>query len=101
MELQLKSKNHNCYGENVKEESFWEQFKRLAQRSPHLIRYIYNVIVKDQPIWAKLIFGLILAYVIFPFDLIPDFLAGIGWWDDLLLILMGLGIIGQKIPENI
>lgn len=31
------------------------------------------------------------AYVISPIDLIPDFIIGIGWVDDIIIGLIGLG----------
>jgi uncharacterized membrane protein YkvA (DUF1232 family) len=43
----------------------------------------------------------IIAYVIMPLDLLPDFIPVIGYVDDLVLVVMGLNMILNQIGQNI
>ena len=50
----------------------------------------------------KYIFALLaLIYLVFPYDLFPDFIVGAGWIDDLiLLILLGWFLFVHKVPDR-
>ena len=39
------------------------------------------------PIWSKLIIPGGIIYMLSPFDIIPDFLIGLGWLDDIVAIV--------------
>lgn len=39
------------------------------------------------PVWRKVVGAVAVAYVMLPFDLIPDFIPLLGWLDD-------LGVVG-------
>ncbi|MFZ7126783.1 MAG: DnaJ domain-containing protein [Desulfobacterales bacterium] len=47
---------------------------------------------------------LALAYLLFPFDLLPDFAIGLGWIDDLIILLLiyflGLRSVGKPDRES-
>jgi len=49
----------------------------------------------------KLLIGGIIAYVISPIDIIPDFVPLFGYVDDLVLIVYGLNIVLNEIDLNI
>lgn len=49
----------------------------------------------------KLIGSGILAYLIMPLDIIPDFIPVIGYVDDLVLLVMGLNLILNDIDQKI
>ncbi|MCA1841225.1 MAG: YkvA family protein [Actinomycetota bacterium] len=49
----------------------------------------------------KIFFWAIAAYLVVPFDLIPDWLPGIGQLDDLVLIALALDTMVNRIPEEI
>ena len=55
----------------------------------------------DVPAWAKLIPLLALAYVLFPADLIPDLIPGLGQVDDLTLLVLGLKYFIEACPGSI
>ncbi len=48
---------------------------------------------KRVPIKEKLMISGIIAYVIMPLDLIPDFIPIIGYMDDLVFVVLGLNMI--------
>lgn len=50
------------------------------------------------PFLAKLVGGLVAAYVFSPIDLIPDFIPVFGLLDDLILVPIGLRIATLLVP---
>jgi uncharacterized membrane protein YkvA (DUF1232 family) len=53
------------------------------------------------PLFAKILLGLAIGYLLLPFDLIPDFIPVIGQLDD-LVIVPGLVYLALKlIPEEL
>ena len=59
---------------------------------------MYQFVLKDRrtPRLAKVLLGLAVGYALSPVDLIPDFLPGLGYLDDLVLV-PALVILAQKI----
>ncbi len=56
---------------------------------------------KRVPAKKKAIVGGIIAYMIMPFDIIPDFIPIIGHIDDLVLVVLGLNMVLNDIDEKI
>jgi len=50
---------------------------------------------------AKLLIIAIIAYVLSPIDLIPDFIPLIGYLDDLLLLPLGIALVIKMIPADV
>jgi carbonic anhydrase len=63
----------------------------------HVIKALFD---KRTPLVPKVIGGLVLAYIIIPFDLIPD-APVVGWFDDATLTALGLFIISKLIPKEV
>ncbi|MGE5582602.1 MAG: YkvA family protein [Bacillota bacterium] len=53
------------------------------------------------PWFAKLLMGVVLAYVASPIDLIPDFIPVLGFLDDMLLVPLGIYCVLKLIPPEI
>jgi uncharacterized membrane protein YkvA (DUF1232 family) len=53
------------------------------------------------PMWVKTVPLLALAYVIFPFDFLPDFFPGIGQLDDLTVLLVFMWAFLQLCPAEV
>jgi uncharacterized membrane protein YkvA (DUF1232 family) len=53
------------------------------------------------PIYQKALPGIVLAYLLSPFDLIPGFLPVIGQLDDFALLLLGLKAFTYIAPEDL
>ncbi|NLP49161.1 DUF1232 domain-containing protein [Bacillus sp. RO1] len=66
---------------------------------PFLIDYFRS----NQVSWAKKIAGvvLLLAYLIFPFDLIPDYLLFFGVLDDVMVVTFVLERIVKMAPSSL
>jgi len=50
---------------------------------------------------AKLLIIAIVAYVLSPIDLIPDFIPVIGYFDDLLILPLGILLVIKMIPADL
>ena len=53
------------------------------------------------PAWVKTIPAMILLYLFFPIDLIPDPALGLGQLDDLAIILLGLKLFRDLSPRAV
>ena len=50
--------------------------------------------------WTSIaVCGAAVAYVILPFDLIPDWIVPIGWTDDLLVLALAWGMVKKELRE--
>jgi uncharacterized membrane protein YkvA (DUF1232 family) len=49
----------------------------------------------------KLLVGGIIAYVISPIDIIPDFIPFIGYIDDLVLVVYGLNVVLNEVDKQV
>ena len=64
---------------------------------------VYRLVLKhpDTPVLAKIFLGLAIAYVLMPFDLIPDFIPVIGQLDDLIIVPLLVYISLKMIPDTL
>jgi len=79
------------YGEYYDDNRFWKKVKRIARKSgrtvlrPVLLLYYLmqdsNVSIKDK---AYIIGAL--GYFVLPIDVLPDFIVGLGFTDDLAIV---------------
>ena len=88
------------------EDSFWDKLQGFALKAGQkLIYYVlilyYTLQKKETPTRAKTIIIGALGYFILPIDVIPDFLVGIGFTDDLGTIVMALGTVIQYVDDAI
>ena len=69
-------------------------FSRIIATATGYLKLLFH---KDTPWQAKLVLGAALLYLVSPFDLIPDWLLGLGIVDDLgvvtLLVWLALRIL--------
>lgn len=56
---------------------------------------------KRVPTKRKLMLGGIVAYVMMPLDIIPDFISVLGSVDDLVLVVMGLNMLLNEIDQKV
>ena len=78
------------------------RFIQFVAHLPSLVK-LFSRLVKDPRVSLspKLILLAVLAYVILPGDLVPDFLLGLGQVDDLLVIFLGLNLFLRLCPRAI
>jgi uncharacterized membrane protein YkvA (DUF1232 family) len=53
------------------------------------------------PWYDKAVAGLVVAYVLSPIDLIPDFIPILGYVDDLIILPLGLFLVERLIPAEL
>lgn len=53
------------------------------------------------PLRVKIIILLVIAYLLSPIDLIPDFIPVLGYLDDFLLITVGIPLLLKMVPKKI
>lgn len=53
------------------------------------------------PWYAKLFSLIIVGYALSPIDLIPDFIPGVGYVDDLILIPAGIALLIRMMPKDV
>ncbi len=70
---------------------FWRQLILLWRAFWH----------KKTPFYLKILMVGIVVYLISPFDILPDFILGLGLVDDILLLALAVNWIVRKIPREI
>ncbi|MEA4847218.1 MAG: DUF1232 domain-containing protein [Clostridiaceae bacterium] len=70
---------------------------RLFNKLMLVIKYLRN---KDIPFYKKLIIVVSLIYIIFPADIMPDYVIGIGILDDLVALVFILLTMKSELDEN-
>ena len=73
-----------------------------AKQIPMYARLIW-ALARDPrvPVGQKAVLGGIAAYLMFPIDIIPDFIPVIGELDDLAVLLLGLDWFLRNAPEDV
>lgn len=67
---------------------------------------VYQLVLKDRrtPKLARLLLGLAVGYALSPVDLIPDFVPGLGYLDDVVLVpalvLLALKMVPREVIED-
>ena len=66
------------------------------------IRLLWRLLNDSRvPAWVKTIPAVVLLYLIFPLDLFPDPVLGLGQLDDLAIILLGLKLFRDFSPQAV
>lgn len=76
-----------------------KQFGKTLKRELTL----YQRVLKDPrtPKLAKIFLGAAIAYVLMPFDLIPDFIPVLGQLDDLVIVPLLFFLALKNIPKEL
>ena len=80
----------------------WGRFFQLLVHLPSFLK-LFAQLVKDPRvnIAPKLVILGVLAYVVLPTDLVPDFIPGLGYADDLAVLLAGLKLFLRLCPPEV
>lgn len=55
----------------------------------------------ETPVLPKVLAALLALYVLSPIDLVPDWLALLGWVDDVSLLALGIPLLLSLVPEHV
>jgi uncharacterized membrane protein YkvA (DUF1232 family) len=90
--------------EDTVRDGFWPKLKRNLAGLPFaedLVAAWYCAFDPATPLRARAILLGALAYFVVPLDLVPDFLLGLGFTDDLTVLLAAYGIVRAHLkPEH-
>lgn len=88
------------------EDSLWEKLKKFAVNAggevvEKALQLYYAAQEPETPAWAKTtIFGA-LGYFIMPLDVIPDVVPGVGFTDDLGILVAAIGAVSMYINDDV
>lgn len=83
-------------------QGFWPKLARVLARVPFAedaIAAYYCAFDPATPLKVKGILLAALAYFILPIDALPDFIVGIGFTDDMAVLLTAIGMIRNHMTE--
>ncbi|SEB94292.1 YkvA family protein [Paenibacillus sp. GP183] len=91
---------------NYSDSSFWLKLKRFSKKAGTKVVYtallLYYVLRSPNvPIKAKAIIIGALGYFISPIDIIPDFLLGVGYTDDLSVLVGALVSVAVYVDNDV
>lgn len=79
---------------------FWDKLKRVAGRLPFvddLVASYYCAMDTGTPLKVRATLLGALAYFILPIDLVPDFIAGLGYGDDAAVLATAIALVSSHI----
>lgn len=82
---------------------FWATAKKAANRIPFMedvVASYYCVMDPKTPARARGILLAALAYFVLPTDLLPDFIAGFGFTDDLAVLSAAIAAVKSSIGDG-
>ena len=85
--------------------SFWRKLKRYAKKAGRdvietALTLYYCAKDSDTPRWAKTAILSALGYFVFPVDAIPDVLVGVGYSDDISVLMAALASVGAHVKQE-
>ncbi|EKK9986393.1 DUF1232 domain-containing protein [Vibrio vulnificus] len=103
--LKPQQRGLSCKTLNTKNITFWDKLKRYAKKAGRevietaLILY-YCAKDSDTPRWAKTAILSALGYFVLPIDAIPDVLVGVGYSDDIGVLMAALASVGAHVKQE-
>ncbi len=82
---------------------FWDKLKRVAGKLPFvddLVAAYYCAMDLQTPLKVRATLLGALAYFILPFDLVPDFIAGVGFGDDAAVLAAAITLVSAHITPK-
>ena len=88
--------------ERIVDAGFWKKLLKVAGRIPFAedaAAAYFCAIDPQTPSKVKAVLLAALAYFVTPIDLIPDFVAGLGFTDDAAVLAMALALVAGNIKD--
>ena len=91
---------------NYSEAGFWQKLNTFARKAGHdlvekSLQLYYAAESPDTPRWAKGVIYCALAYFVSPIDAIPDVTPGIGFSDDLGVLIGAVAVVAAHITPQV
>ncbi len=93
------------YETEFSEDKFWKKALKIVKDASYgllekALTLYYSAKDEHTPKWAKsIVFGS-LGYLIFPLDAIPDIIPGVGYTDDVSVIIAAFSTVALYIKEE-
>ncbi|MCX7957717.1 MAG: YkvA family protein [Deltaproteobacteria bacterium] len=92
----------NLYSEEEFSDKVARYAKIAGRKVMEKVFWLYFAVKRpDCPLWAKSVIIGAIAYFIIPSDAIPDIIFGIGYTDDLGVMLAAIKTVSSLIDENV
>jgi uncharacterized membrane protein YkvA (DUF1232 family) len=88
--------------DTVSPKTFWSKVRRTAGKVPFVDQVVavwFCARDPATPVRVKAILLGALAYFVLPFDAVPDVLAGLGYGDDLAVLVAALRAVGPHVTD--
>ncbi len=85
------------------ERRFWAKLRRMLARIPFaedLVAAYYCALDRDTPGYVRAVLFGALAYFVLPADVVPDFLAGLGFTDDASVLAAAIAAVGRHLEPK-
>jgi uncharacterized membrane protein YkvA (DUF1232 family) len=85
------------------ERGFWRKVRWTLGHVPFVeeaVAAYYCALDPRTPVQVKAVLLAALAYFVVPADMIPDFIAGVGFTDDAAVLAAAIGIVAPAITER-
>jgi uncharacterized membrane protein YkvA (DUF1232 family) len=98
--------DHNEFEAAYSDNSFWDKLKHFAKAAgaevveKALLLY-YAAQEEKAPAWAKGTIAAALGYFIVPLDAIPDVVPGVGYADDLGVLVLAIAAVARYINDDV
>ena len=98
--------DYAVYASDYSAEGFWDKIKSVAKKAGIKVVYaalLLYYVVTDENVSKKdkaLIYGA-LGYFILPIDVIPDAIPGVGYSDDLAVLILALKAVWENVTPEI
>ena len=82
---------------------FWRKIRKLAGRLPFIkaaAAMYFAMLDARTPLWAKTLIASGIAYLISPWDAIPDVLVAVGYVDDAAVITGTLALVDSTVTDT-
>jgi uncharacterized membrane protein YkvA (DUF1232 family) len=90
--------------ERTVREEFWRKLLHVAGRIPFAedaAAAYFCAVDPATPGKVRAVLFAALAYFVMPFDVVPDFIAGLGFTDDAAVLAMAIGLVAKHMkPEH-
>lgn len=95
-----------AYERHYSHRGFWAKLSRFARAAglevvEKALWLYYTLVAPETPPSAKRIILGALAYFILPLDFIPDAIVGVGFTDDLSVLLLAVGTVARYITPEV
>jgi uncharacterized membrane protein YkvA (DUF1232 family) len=89
--------------ERTVRKGFWSKLKRNLARIPkadEVVAAYYAAFDANTPFRTKAMLLAALAYFVMPIDVVPDFILGLGFTDDMTVLLTAFGLIRSNVTDE-